>query len=668
MEPQQTPQRAGDHSTLKEAARQFVRRKHAEEALAESQAWKAAVLEAALDCIITIDQEGNVVEWNPAAEETFGHSRAAALGKLLSDLILPPSVRETHGYGLRAFLGDPESPVFGKRSEMPALRADGTVFPVELAVVPIGCPGKLLFTLYLRDVAERKLAEEEARRQREWLQVTLSSIGDAVMTTDPHGKISFMNPVAEALTGWTPEEAAGRPLGEVFRISSDGVEEPADSSVTAALREGGIRSLPRHTMLTSKGGTQKPIDDCATPIRDHTGETHGVVVVFHDVTERRQIEGELRERAQKLVDAHRRKDEFMAMLAHELRNPLAPVRNALHILRIAAGDPEKVDQVREIMERQVQHLVRLVDDLLDVSRITRGKISLRCKRLDWARLIRTRIEDRRSTLDASGLDLTLDVPETPVWTTADPTRLAQILDNLLDNAMKFTGRPGHLTVRLAAPPEEKNAVLTVSDTGIGIEPELLSRLFEPFVQADHSLDRSRGGLGLGLALVKGIAEMHGGTAKAESEGTNRGSTFTVRLPRRREPAALAQKPVLSLPAAVKPRHVLVVEDNRDAADSLRLLLEVSGYEVTVAYSGPMGLEAATRELPDVVICDIGLPGLDGFGVARALRQNPGTRAARLIAVTGYGQPADRERALEAGFDEHLVKPVDPETLLGRIAV
>jgi CheY-like chemotaxis protein len=225
-----------------------------------------------------------------------------------------------------------------------------------------------------------------------------------------------------------------------------------------------------------------------------------------------------------------------------------------------------------------------------------------------------------------------------------------------------------LTVRLAAPPEVKDAVLTVSDTGIGIEPELLSRLFEPFVQADHSLDRSRGGLGLGLALVKGIAEMHGGTAKAESEGTNRGSTFTVRLPRRREPAALAQKPVLSLPAAVKPRHVLVVEDNRDAADSLRLLLEVSGYEVTVAYSGPTGLEAATRELPDVVICDIGLPGLDGFGVARALRQNPGTRAARLIAVTGYGQPADRERALEAGFDEHLVKPVDPETLLGRIAV
>jgi len=225
-----------------------------------------------------------------------------------------------------------------------------------------------------------------------------------------------------------------------------------------------------------------------------------------------------------------------------------------------------------------------------------------------------------------------------------------------------------LTVRLAAPPEEKDAVLTVSDTGIGIESELLSRLFEPFVQADHSLDRSRGGLGLGLALVKGIAEMHGGTVKAESEGTDRGATFTVRLPRRREPAALAQKPVLSLPAAVKPRHVLVVEDNRDAADSLRLLLEVSGYEVTVAYTGPTGLEAATRELPDVVICDIGLPGMDGFGVARALRQNQGTRATRLIAVTGYGQPADRERALEAGFDEHLVKPVDPEALLERIAV
>jgi CheY-like chemotaxis protein len=314
-----------------------------------------------------------------------------------------------------------------------------------------------------------------------------------------------------------------------------------------------------------------------------------------------------------------------------------------------------------MMERQVRHLARIVDDLLDVSRIMRGKIQLRPERLDLAREVRTAAEDHRGILQQAGLRLDVDVPELPVWMTGDPIRLAQILSNLLNNAAKFTESGGRVSVRLAVDIAGKTAAITVRDTGVGIEPELLPHLFETFAQADRSLDRSKGGLGLGLALVMGLAELHGGEVHADSAGPGCGAQFTVRLPVESEPAALSAMPAAPTPDG---RHlrILVVEDNRDSADSLRMLLELYGYEVTVAYSGPEGLRAAERWRPDVILCDIGLPGLDGYGVASRLRQNPSTAAARLIAVTGYGGEFDRRRTKEAGFDGHMVKPVEPETL------
>jgi CheY-like chemotaxis protein len=314
-----------------------------------------------------------------------------------------------------------------------------------------------------------------------------------------------------------------------------------------------------------------------------------------------------------------------------------------------------------MMARQVRHLTHLVDDLLDVSRLTRGKVQLRKQRLDLGQLARTTAEDRRPVLEGAGLALQLEVPQTPVWVLGDATRLAQILTNLLDNAAKFSGRGRTVTVRVTADAVRDQAVLSVRDQGIGIEPEMLSRVFNVFAQADKSLDRSGGGMGLGLALVKGLAELHGGKVEATSEGPGKGAVFTVRLPLEQEPAALAASPSEPQPSG-KHFRILIVEDNKDAANSLSILLEVLGHEVKVAYTGPAGVEAAREWRPDVVLCDIGLPGLDGYGVARELRLNPTTARVRLLALTGYGQEEDKRRSREAGFDYHLVKPADPEEL------
>jgi CheY-like chemotaxis protein/anti-sigma regulatory factor (Ser/Thr protein kinase) len=271
------------------------------------------------------------------------------------------------------------------------------------------------------------------------------------------------------------------------------------------------------------------------------------------------------------------------------------------------------------------------------------------------------LQDHRPAFDQAGLTVTPGLPDLPVWVLGDATRLTQVLDNLLQNALKFTDRGGTIAVRVEADAGSQRAVLTVRDTGRGIEAPLLPHLFEPFTQADRSLDRAKGGLGLGLSLVKGLVELHGGEVRASSEGPGRGAEFVVRLPLEPEPAALSQ--LSATPQAAQTRsRILVVEDNRDAADSLRMLLELYGYDVTVAYTGPTGVEKAKAWKPDVVLCDIGLPGLDGYGVVRELRQDPATARARMIAVTGYGSAEDRQRSQEAGFDQHLVKPVDPEAL------
>lgn len=366
-----------------------------------------------------------------------------------------------------------------------------------------------------------------------------------------------------------------------------------------------------------------------------------------------------------LKEANRRKDEFLAMLAHELRNPIAPIRNALHVLRLRPDDVATVERAREMMDRQARHLAQIVDDLLDVSRITQGKVTLRRERLDLARLVRQCAEDRQGLLEMAGLTLDIQLPQAPVWVMGDTMRLTQILGNVLDNAGKFTPSGGTVSVRLTVDGQGKHAAVAIRDTGIGIEAEMLPYIFEAFAQSDRSLDRSRGGLGLGLSVAKGLLEMHEGTITAASAGNGQGTEITFQLP------CEAELPALTQAAATQPagKHVriLIVEDNLDAAESLRTLLELSGYDVTVAFTGLSGVEAARTVRPDIVLCDIGLPEMDGFAVARALRHTPETAAARLIAVTGYAANDDRRQTREAGFDVHLVKPVDPEVLLGHLA-
>jgi PAS domain S-box-containing protein len=489
---------------------------------------QAAILQAALDAILTIDHHGRIVEFNPAAERIFGHKRNDVLGRDMAGLMIPPRLRQQHYRGLAHYLATGEGPVLGRRIEMPALRSDGVEFPIELAIVRI--PGEPpLFTGYVRDLSAVKRAEEETR------------------------------------------------------------------------------------------------------------------------------------------EANYRKDEFLSMLAHELRNPLAPILNSLHVARQPETTAADREQALALVDRQARHLTHIVDDLLEVSRVLRGKIQIRPQRLDLANLVRTTAEDRRPLLDQAGLSLEVETPAKPVWVNGDAIRLSQVFQNLLDNAAKFTDHGGQVVVRLALA-QAGQAAVTVGDNGIGVEPEMLPRLFDAFSQADRTLERTRGGLGLGLSVVKGLIELHGGQVEAASKGPGRGAEFTVRLPVEGSPATSPEASTsmtedVKTPApSCRKQRVLVVEDQRDTAASLRMLLEMLGHETRVAYTGPDGVRAAAEWRPDIVLCDIGLPGLDGYGVARQLRLNPITAQVRLLALTGYGTDEDRRLTREAGFDVHLTKPIAPETL------
>ncbi|HVG10181.1 MAG TPA: ATP-binding protein [Thermoanaerobaculia bacterium] len=369
-----------------------------------------------------------------------------------------------------------------------------------------------------------------------------------------------------------------------------------------------------------------------------------------------------------LQETDRRKDEFLAILAHELRNPLAPLRNALHVMRLAGSNPNPatLDQTRGMMERQVQQMVHLIDDLLDISRITRGKVELRKERVELAAVVRDALETCRPIIEAGGHELTVSLPPEPITLDADPTRLAQVFANLLNNAAKYTPRGG--SIRLSAEQQGNEIVVKVRDTGIGIPADMLPRVFEMFTQVDRSLERSQGGLGIGLSLVRGLVELHGGSVEARSEGPGRGSEFLVCLSVN-PPARAAHAAPNDRRQAAPPRHrILVVDDNRDAADSLALLLTLQGSEVRTAYDGLEAIDAAAAFDPDVVLSDLGMPRMNGYEAARKIRERCSGRVV-LVAMTGWGQEEDKRRSSAAGFDYHLVKPValdDLEQLLASL--
>jgi PAS domain S-box-containing protein len=479
------------------------------------------------------------------------------------------------------------------------------------------------------------------RRRAAWQADLLEHSGDAVLAWEPAGSVLYWNRGAERLYGFTRQEALGRVTHDLLATTFP-VPLPA---IVASLEQDGEWSgeLTHRT----KRGLQITVSSRMVLVREPNGRR----VVLEDD---RDVTGQLQ--AQKaLKEADRRKDEFLATLAHELRNPLAPMRNALQILR-RADNRAASEQARAVLERQLLQMVRLIDDLLDVSRVTRGKLRLRTGRVELAAVVASAVETARPLIEASGHELTVALPPGPVPLDVDLTRLAQVFANLLNNAAKYTERGGRIW--LTAERQGSDVVVSVKDTGVGIAAEALPRLFEMFSQVDRSLEQSQGGLGIGLSLVKGLVEMHGGSVEARSEGPGRGSEFVVRLPVAvAGPEQEGTAPHSTSHATPVKRRILVVDDNRDSADTLAVVLTDLGNEVRTAFDGLEAVEAAAAFGPDVILLDIGLPKLNGYDACRRIRQQPGAKGIAIIAVTGYSQQEDRRRSLEAGFDQHLVKPV-----------
>ena len=708
--------------------------------------------------------------------------------------------------------------------------------------------------LIARQRAERELAaahealerkSQELQQQREWFAVTLASIGDAVITTDTQGRVSFLNPVAEAMTGWSSAQANGEPLERVFQIVNEETRQPAENPVKRVLEQGKIVGLANHTALVSRSGRELAIEDSAAPIRDAKGAICGAVMVFHDVTGRRQADkalleetrilellnatgtaiaaqldlqtlvqtmtdsatklsgaafgaffynvsgpdgksyllytlsgapreaferfgmprntpifdptfrgeasirsgditrdprygtmaphhgmpkghlpvrsylavpivarsGEVigglflghpepnvfTERSERLIlgmsaqaaiamdnarlyeaaqneirrreqaeaalqETDRRKDEFLATLAHELRNPLAPIRQAALISKTPAATEAQKRWSHDVIERQVHHMALLLDDLLDISRVTRGTLELRTEMTELAAVIDAAVETARPSIDSKRHALSIEIPDEPLILAADPLRLAQVISNLLTNAAKYTDPQGR--IRLRVEQESGAIIISVTDNGIGIPAEALERVFAMFSQVKSAQDRSDGGLGIGLALAKGLVDLHGGAIEARSSGIGRGSEFIVRLPARllkqSKPAQTIGTPDA---APLRRRRLVIADDNEDAAESLAALLRMDGHEVTVVSNGRQALTTITAMQPEIALLDIGMPDLSGYEVARQLRDGPRGQNLTLIAITGWGQDRDKTRALEAGFNHHFTKPIEPDALL-----
>ncbi|MBI2895074.1 MAG: PAS domain S-box protein [Deltaproteobacteria bacterium] len=602
------------------------------------------------DAITVQDLEGRIIAWNRGAERMYGYSQEEAL-QMNGEALVPEEDRgEARGFLEAIRRGEDVASLEVRRRSK-----DGREIDVWLTMTRLVDAGgePVAVATTERDVTERKRVDEALRESARDL-----NRAQAVACTG-----SWRLDVRTNELIWSDEvhRMFGVPKGTPMTYQSflERVH-PEDRELVDRRFQAALRGEPydvEHRIVA--GGETRWVRERAVVEVDAHGGLLGGFGTVQDITETRRLEEALLAANAQLLEADRRKNEFLAMLSHELRNPLAPIRNGLYILERAPAGGEKAERALRIIDRQVGHMTRLIDDLLDVTRITRGRVQLQRERLDLGELVQRTVEDHRSVFAARGVELQVAPEE--VWVDGDRTRLAQIVGNLLQNAVKFTPRGGRTTVSVQADAAVGQAVLVVRDTGTGIAPELLPRVFEPFTQADTSLDRGKGGLGLGLALVKGLVEMHGGSVSAASEGPGTGATFTIRVP-------LAVGDETTARTRPEPRgeratrRVLVIEDNVDAADSLRDALELGGHSVEVAYAGPEGIEKARAFKPDVVLCDIGLPGMDGYAVARELRADEALRQVRLVALTGYARPQDVAKAREAGFDAHLAKPPSFEAL------
>jgi two-component system CheB/CheR fusion protein len=505
-----------------------------------------------------------------------------------------------------------------------------------------------------RDVTDRRRIEAALREREEHFRLIVESATDfAIFTVSLDGRITSWNVGAERILGYTEDEIVGEHLRIVF-TPEDNAAGRGEFEMSRAFCDGHENDDRWHMR---KGGIRFWASGIMMPLKDEAGEIKGFLKILRDRTERKLAH-------EALEEAERRKDEFLAALGHELRNPLAAISNAVQLL-LRASRTEDLAWIKDVIGRQTKQLARLVNDLIDVNRVTRGTIPLHEELTDLAGVIARAVEVARPLIDAKNQHFSVSIVPSHVMVSVDPARLEQVLVNLLENAAKYTEREGHIALTAQLNGE---VIVTVKDDGIGIPRDLLSNIFDLFVQGERPIDRSQGGLGIGLALVKKLVELHRGTVNAASEGVGKGSEFTIRLPAVPNGIEYVPRPGSGAPAQIpKGLRVLVAEDNPDTAAGLTKVLLASGTRVTTARDGPTVLEVARNERPDVILMDIGLPGIDGYTVAEQLRREEGNKNVILIAISGYGREQDLRRSRDAGFDHHLVKPVDHEVLFSLLA-
>jgi PAS domain S-box-containing protein len=517
-----------------------------------------------------------------------------------------------------------------------------------------------LILLSIEDITPSWRPGVELAASRERYRVIVEgATGFAIFTFDTEGVITTWNTGAETMLGYSEAEILGRNFRVIF-TPEDIEARQADQEMRTAAAEG--RALDERWHM-KKGGELFWAQGLVMPLKDDDGRTRGFLKIIRDMTPERRLEDALKKRTAELEEADAHKNEFLAMLAHELRNPLAAIRNAV-TLAARSGTREDLEWSRDVTARQLKNFAHLIDDLLDVSRITQGKVHLRKQVVDAVPVLRHAVEAVQPLVEERKHELLLSLASTDLRVKADPTRLEQMVINLLTNAAKYTPSGGR--IQLIAGREGAEFVCRVRDNGVGISPELLPRMFALFAQADRSLARSEGGLGIGLTLVRSLAELHGGTIAASSNGPDKGSEFVLRLPAVSGPAPEPAAPGEPEERPLRRLRVLVVDDNEDSANGMARLLRHSGHTVRVAHNGADALASAREHGPEVVVLDIGLPGMDGYEVAARLRQEDCCKEAVLIAVSGYGQEQAQSRSKESGFDHHLVKPVDFESLLAVI--
>jgi PAS domain S-box-containing protein len=599
--------------------------------------------------VVLLDSAGDVTDWSAVAERMYGYSAAEIIGRNFSTFHTPEAIeRDSPRFELSYAR---ESGKFAEEGWR--VRKDGSRFWANVVVTSVRESDESVrgFLQLTWDLTGQKNHEAELRESEERFRLLVEGVQEyAIFMLDPRGNVASWNRGAEMIKGYAASEVIGSHFSRFYTPEAILQGKPA-WELQMATRYGSVED---EGWRVRKDGSRFWANVVITSLRDRTGALRGFAKVTRDMTERRRVE--------ELEQADRQKDEFLALLAHELRNPLAPIRTSLDVLRRRDAPAAALDQAGQIAERQLRHMARLLDDLLDVSRIREGTIELRREKVSVSALIRSAGEAAQPFMDERGHRFIVEEPQEEMWVEGDHVRLEQVLGNLLNNAAKYTDTRGEIS--LSAERTEGSVFIRVRDTGIGIDPMMLSRVFDLFVQAERRTELSAGGVGIGLSLVKRLVELHGGRVEAFSAGPGRGSEFVVRLPAAAPPTVADKKEEAGAEVSLPSRglRVLLVDDNADSADGLGMLLELQGHEIRVAYDGETALETARSFRPQVALLDIGMPLMDGYELARRLRAAPETQGVLLVAMTGWGQEEDQRKSREAGFAHHLVKPFEPATL------